>query len=300
MVTPGASRGQASPSHPQAEAASEGLGSRKKPSADVRKAPEHPAHDRSLAATVVTPARHPVPLGNLPAAGTGPARGDPFAQDTPTRAGKQRAPAHCTSGSPGVRPPPSLPPPSPQQPGSHFSFRPHGDFARSRQQSTVSTALIKVHPRTTTRSTRGATGQSGGNCLQNRSQKAAGGCAGSSAPGLSAQSRGSLSAGTGAPVAPRQRGSVLPARDWDGFWWLTAAASMTPRQTGEETQGQAPGCAGVLAASQPPPGSPSLWVAVPRVRAGTVIWGGSREKSLPHSHRALCGAEVGKKGPLSC
>lgn len=73
VVMPGPSQGRASPSHPQAEAASEGLRSRKKPSADVRKAPEHPAHDPSLPAAVVTPGRPPVPLGSLPPAGRGQA-----------------------------------------------------------------------------------------------------------------------------------------------------------------------------------------------------------------------------------
>lgn len=46
----------------------------------------------------------------------------------------------------------------------------------------------------------------------------------------------------------------------------------------------------------PPLGSLSLWVAVPRVRAGTVIWGGSRERSLPHTTELRVGQKQGKRG----
>jgi len=128
--------------------------------------------------------------------------------------------------------------------------------------------------------------EGGKNLLQNPSRRAAGGCAGTSAPGLSAQSRGSLSAGTGAPVTPRQRGSVLPARWWDGVWWLTAAASPTPGQTGEETRRQAPGCARVPTAPAAP-----LWG--PHLGSGLAPGRGA-------STQPLCGAEWGQTGPFSC
>lgn len=179
------------------------------PGPGVRKAPEHPAHDLSLSVTVVALARH---LAGQPATSRQVARlGSPFGPRHTDHGregvgGPQGASAHCVNGLLGVRP-------SPRRPGSHLSFRPCGDFARRCQQSTVSTALIKVHPGTTTCSTRGETGLGGrgwgGNLLQNPSQKAAEDVQGRR-PGLSMQSRGSLSAKDRCPRHPQTKGVCSP------------------------------------------------------------------------------------------
>lgn len=147
--------------------------------------------------------------------------------------GLQGSPDHCVSRLPGVRPPPSMPPSIPMPARLPPLLPPRRGLcpelpAKHRFNSTDKSPSRNHHPQHSRRD-----GEE--NLLQNPRQKAAGRCAGPAAPGLLEQSRSSLSAGTGAPVTPRQRGSVLPARGCDGFWWLAAAASMTPRQTGEGT-----------------------------------------------------------------
>lgn len=92
------------------------------------------------------------------------------------------------------------------------------------------------------------------NLLQHPSQKATGGCAGTAASGCCTV-KGLFVSRDRCPSHPQTKSACSPQARADGLqlWlpWLTAAASMTPRQTSKETSRQALGCAGVLAVGVP-------------------------------------------------
>lgn len=132
--------------------------------------------------------------------------------------------------------PPPTPPP-PRRTGLPLLLLPLGDFVPSCQQSTVTTAPIKVHPGTTACSAWGGRGgaEKKQPCYKTRSRKAAGGCVGTSASGLwgAGTSRGSLSAGTGAPgPGTPHKAALFPGQlwVWGGCGRLTAAAGVTPHR----------------------------------------------------------------------
>lgn len=143
--------------------------------------------------------------------------------------GPRRAPAHCTQcTAEGEATPRAHPPPSAQSrraPTSPPAPAPR-DFAQGRQHSTVSTVLIK-----SVQELGKGWGRGGETCYKTgvkRSREDEQ----SSSPEAAAQSRGSLSAGTGAPLTPRQRGPVLPMRGWNGFGWLHSCCHYDPRTDG--------------------------------------------------------------------
>lgn len=129
------------------------------------------------------------------------------------------------------------PTPPPRSTGFPLLLLPLGDFVPSCQQSTVTTAPIKVHPGTTACSAWGGRGgaEKKQPCYKTRSRKAAGGCVGTSASGLwgAGTSRGSLSAGTGAPgPGTPHKAALFPGQlwVWGGCGRLTAAAGVTPHR----------------------------------------------------------------------